>query len=209
MFAYCNNEPVNHYDAGGTSPVSYCNGDRNPLFIGYYGCGGGGGGGSFYRNLGSTQEAKKILKREIDYFTNTDEQVVLESEGLSFYHGVPVIKADFGNGGGLSFIIILLDDDYVYNETGINTLKHEYGHKLHMDDIGVANYLFTTAIPSLIGAGLSNAGIIDIDYYSLPWEYVANMYGGVSHSEYTSWASDYGTAFWMYTYFISELTGGI
>ena len=46
MFAYCNNNPVNYCDSSGASPITYCNGDRNPLFIGYYGCGGGGGGGS-------------------------------------------------------------------------------------------------------------------------------------------------------------------
>ena len=210
MFAYCNNNPVNNYDSGGTSPISYCNGDRNPLFIGYYGCGGGGGGGgSFYCGYGSTREAKAIIQREKDFYTNTDEQIVLESDGLSFYHGIPVLRANFGEGGAFSFIIIVLDDDYQYDETGINTLKHEYGHKLHMDDIGVVNYLLTTAIPSLIGAGLSNAGIIDVDYYSLPWEYVANMYGNVSHNGYTSWADEAGVFFWTFTKNISKLTGGI
>ena len=178
--------------------------------IGNIGLGGSGGGaGSTYCNYGSSRDAKKILKREIGFLTNTDEYVVLESRGLSFYHGIPVLKADFGNGGGLSFIIILLDDNYVYDETGINTLKHEYGHRLHMNDIGVANYLFTTAIPSLIGAGLSKAEIMDIDYYSLPWEYVDNMYGNVSHNKYTSWADEAGIFFWLLTLSASNLTGGI
>lgn len=55
MFAYCNNDPVNLRDSGGTYPVSYCNGDRNPLFIGYYGFGGGGGGGGGYSGGGNSK----------------------------------------------------------------------------------------------------------------------------------------------------------
>jgi hypothetical protein len=206
MFAYCNNNPANCHDPSGMASFWTSTGDVNPLLSGYYGF---GGGGSVSGNLGSTQEAQKILQREINYLTNTDERVVLESKGLSFYHGIPVFKADFGQSGGFSFIIIVLDDNYTYDETGIKTIKHEYGHRQHMDDIGVVNYFVTTAIPSLIGAGLSNAGIINVDYFSLPWEYAANMYGRVDHSGYTTWASDYGMLFLKYTYFVSKLTGGI
>lgn len=76
---------------------------------------------------------------------------------MAFYHGVPVIKVDFGNGhgGGLSFGIIILDDDYENNADGIEALNHEYGHIIHLRQVGLPVYALTTAIPSLISAGLT------------------------------------------------------
>jgi RHS repeat-associated protein len=209
MFAYCNNNPVNGFDHSGHAFHTL---DSKLIGIGsLHGIvdAGGGGGISGCGGESGRQKSLKVIQREIAYYNNTNEQVVLESEFISFYHGVPVFRANFGIGGGLSFGIIVLDDDYKYNNTGINTLKHEYGHRLHMEDIGVVNYTFTTAIPSLIGAALSNAEIINVDYYSLPWEYVADRYGNVTRNTYTGWAHKAGMHFGRYTLLVSEMTGGI
>lgn len=70
MFAYCLNNPVNCYDSSGTSAVSYCNGDRNPLFIGYYGCGGGGGGGSYSGYSGGGNSHHEDIFEELDAITD-------------------------------------------------------------------------------------------------------------------------------------------
>jgi len=47
MFSYCNNSPVIYHDSTGNAPISYHNGDRNPLFIGHVGIGGGSVGGGY------------------------------------------------------------------------------------------------------------------------------------------------------------------
>ena len=62
-----------------------------------------------------------------DYVTNTDEEVVLESDGIAFYNGVPVIRLPI-NGNAASFGIIFLGDEFTNNQYGKNTLNHEYGH---------------------------------------------------------------------------------
>ena len=64
MFAYCLNNPVNCYDPGGTAAISYCNGDRNPLFIGYIGIGGGGGGGSIGGGYGAPKSIPDAIELE-------------------------------------------------------------------------------------------------------------------------------------------------
>ena len=119
-----------------------------------------------------------------------------------------MFRADLGNGGGASFGIIILDDDYVFNNSGIRTLKHEYGHRLHFDEIGADTYLITTAIPSLIFAGLTNEGIFPQEYYySLPWEYVADMYGGVNRGGYSPYAAENAAIFWTATIIASRYGG--
>ena len=204
MFAYCNNNPVNNNDSGGTSPISYCtgNGDRNPLFIGYYGCGGGGGGGgSFSCGYGSTREAKAIIQREKDYLTNTDEQVVLDADYIAFYKGKIIIKAPIGE-NAFSFGIIVMGNKV----TDVDDVRHEYGHAVHMSQIGIGPYLITSAIPSLIGFW---TGIEYDYYYSQPWEYIADYLGGVTRDDgaynYAPWADSVAKYYWLTTLMIGMM----
>ena len=50
---------------------------------------------------------------------------------------------------------------------------------------------------------------LTLTYFSLPWEYVADCYGGVNRGGYESWASDWAGVFWYYTLVVAEMTGGI
>ena len=59
-----------------------------------------------------------------------------------------------------------------------DTLKHEYGHKLQMNNLGVLNYVFDVAIPSITINLLDKTGKLTYDYYSYPREKEANTLGG-------------------------------
>ena len=203
MFAYCGNNPVNSLDPAGT--ICWAIFGDNHLFNPNMLADFGGGGGS-YDSGGVSTRGRTITLKE---FLNTEDPAVvfehLEKYGMSYYKGVPVFQASLGDGGGFSFGIIILDDNYTNNRTGIDTLNHEYGHRLHMDDIGVISYALTTVAPSLLHAGLANLGLVK-NYYSLPWERIADMYGGVNRNNYVSGAEEKAVIFWMYTVLVSKLT---
>ena len=213
MFAYCINNPVNCVDSGGCFPCTYQDGGSMlELMNGIVDAGGGGGGGQVgpsgwnpgvnipKLNLNAVDEA-------IDYITNTDEKVVLEAKHFAFYKGALVIKANLKgmlNGTAASFGIIVIDTDYTYNQTGIDTVNHEYGHFQHFCQIGAWDYFFTTAVPSMIGAGLDCVGFLPEGlYFNLPWERVADYFGGVTRNEHENWSQGLAAAFWIYTIGIS------
>lgn len=66
-----------------------------------------------------------------------------------------------------------------------NTLKHEYGHKVQLDNMGLRNYIENVAIPSVTINILDRQGKLPYDYYSYPWEAEANELGGATLSQ--SW----------------------
>lgn len=67
--------------------------------------------------------------------------------------------------------------------TGISAtdVRHEYGHFLQYQKIGVVKYTIGVGVPSLICFW---SGVDYGTYYSLPWEYGAELYGGVMREEY-------------------------
>jgi len=217
MFAYCLNNPVAYQDSAGTIACT-CMDDGLLFSEMYFGaCTGGGGGGSGgYAAPYAAQtylSIQKMLKLAKKFITNESEEATfeyLDKYGFAFYKGVPVFLANIGeNGGGFSYGVIVLDDAYLTRSDRIDVLKHEYGHRVHMDQIGLVNYTFTTAIPSLIGAGFDVHKKLGISYYDLPWEHTADVLGGVYRDEYSPWACDAASAFWLYTMIISRATGGV
>ena len=215
MFSYCGSNPVNFIDPSGyyfytyhdgNTPIEHMNGLVHT-------CGGGGGGvGRALAVSGDVfPQPRGSIKCNTTALSNTSEEVVLNTTGLSFYNGVPVIRCNLpGDGTAFSFGIIVLDDYYTNNELGIKTLKHEYGHAQHMKQVGVVTYFSTTAVPSMIGNGLDRLDILpDGLYYNLPWEHVADIYGGVSRKSHTNWAKPAAEAFWVYTVVVSIWTGGV
>jgi len=159
-----------------------------------YSCGGrlSSNGGSISRNA--------VLEKLQEMAKNTSETATFEYlsiYGFAFYKGALVLVGDLGNGSALSFGIIVIDNDYSANEKGIITLKHERGHVSHMMRIGAIGYFFKAAIPSAIGAHLSNKGMLSVDYESLPWERIADFYGGVDRGDYESWADYQAFLYWL------------
>ena len=146
-----------------------------------------------------------------EFVENTSEVTAyenLEQYGFAYYNDTLIIRLPGKNGIGFSFGFIALDHYYSANEYGINTLKHEYGHKLHMEEVGVLSYSITVAAPSLTGAAMSNAGLLGVHYYSLPWEYIADQYGGVNRTGYEPWANDIAVYYWVFSILYSQCLGG-
>ncbi len=79
----------------------------------------------------------------------------------------------------------------------MDTLKHEYGHYLHLQQIGLKSYTACVAIPSFIGSKLDLSAE---SYYSQPWEYIAEVLGEPERSfDYWPNSEIYATAYWILT----------
>ena len=179
MFAYCLNRPVVGFDSTGNAFHTYEN--KIPgigILDGIVdtGCGGGGGvpgsGGETGR-----QRSREVIQREIDYYNNTDETVVLEAEFIAFYKGATVVKLPFMGTDAFSFGLICMGTGVKDCPDAISTVQHEYGHFLHFNQIGAINYTIYAAIPSLVGYWTN---VPYEEYYSQPWEYCADILGGVN-----------------------------
>ncbi len=108
---------------------------------------------------------------------NTDENVVLESNYFSAYKGQLVIREDwsFADGRSASFGIMFLYS----NEDNVDTVRHEYGHYIQLQKLGIMRYSLYVAIPSV------NAGDVPYAlYYSLPFERSADILGKVEREGY-------------------------
>ena len=179
MFAYCANNPVVFYDPSGRSFCVYDGGGTKLININrdaYF----GGGGGS-HSALGASGRAKslEVIQREIKYYNNTSEKVVLESDAISFYKGVPVMKVPFMGTDAFSCGVVFLGSDVSKRSDSISLVQHEYGHAVHFAQIGAPSYTAFVAVPSIIGYW---SNIPTEKYYSQPWEYCADVLGGVSRT---------------------------
>ena len=98
---------------------------------------------------------------------------------------------------------------FLFIGDGVNsaqTIQHEYGHYCHLNQIGVVEYALFAGIPSLMGFW---TGVSYTDYYSLPWEYVADMLGGVNRDngtyQYQGWAQTAAEYYWIFTVIMGEV----
>jgi hypothetical protein len=114
---------------------------------------------------------------------NTSEQVVIDSKYFTFYKGVPFIKHYIIDDNVTScsiFGIMFINGDDAKLDRGINTIKHEYGHIIQERIYGEYYYIKYIAIRSLQNRNPKR------DYYSLPWEHGADVYGGVQGENHES-----------------------
>ena len=125
-----------------------------------------------------------------------------DAEKFAFYKGVPVIKVPGMGTDMCSFDVIFIGEEARTRRNAIEDVKHEYGHSVHFSQIGILRYTTRVAIPSLIGYYTVSAE----QYYSQPWEYIAEVFGGVSNRlydgqpyPYEPYASLLGTLYWIYT----------
>ena len=185
LYAYCNNNPVNLVDPTGHVAVR-----RTPLMT-YLDNGDSGSlSPDDLRILVETalnrmlNKAKETVIAAIEnmknWVTNTDERVVLEAENYAFYKGRLVIRHSIKGQtscaiGGIIFLNRNLDPD---DPESIETVKHEYGHTVQESILGFAKYVKYIAIPSLRSRDIPYR-----DYYSLPWERTADLFGGAVHNE--------------------------
>ena len=76
-----------------------------------------------------------------------------------------------------TFGMIFMGNDVDSRIDAIDTLRHEYGHAVHFKQIGVFSYTAFVAIPSMIGYWTD---VPTEKYYSQPYEYIADVLGGVN-----------------------------
>ena len=73
-----------------------------------------------------------------------------------------------------------------------NIVKHEYGHYLQLQEMGLLGYVSNVAAPSVTTFWLYKTNKIkysEYDYHGAPWEYNANERSGAysSGKAYTKW----------------------
>jgi len=171
MFAYCNNSPVVFYDNAGTR--AECVGIDFGAPAGF-----------------ATPGALSYNTRSSNKKTgNTDEQIVLEARFAAYYKGKLVIKVP--GYSSFSFGVIFMG-----NEGDKDLLNHEYGHTVQLEALGMMKYCTYVVVPSIICFWGTELGILsDENYYSYPWEYQADQYGGVKRP-YKDWAKDNAARYW-------------
>ena len=142
--------------------------------------GNSSGNGVIDRLLQFVKSITQGLSRLNKYVRNTDEKVVLDAKNVAFYKGKLVIRHSIKGQtscaiGGIIFLNRNLDPD---DPESIETVKHEYGHTVQESILGFAKYVKYIAIPSLRSRDIPYR-----DYYSLPWERTADLFGGAVHNE--------------------------
>lgn len=196
MLVYCLNNPTN-----GCDPCGTCF-HRLDFWNDCAKCGG--------RTFGDKVHAvADWCANAYNYVTNTDSTTAknnLSRDGFTFYKGTPVFSADWLGTAAFSFGIIAIGSDNLQRADFNQTLNHEYGHAVHLQQVGISTYAVTTAIPSLVGAGLYHVSpYIQRNYDNLPWERTADYLGGVNRG-YAPGADAIGSIFWCYTLIHSALT---
>ena len=107
---------------------------------------------------------------------NTSEDVVLNSNYFSFYKGKLVLRINGDRSGSFGILFITRETNRRANPQDV--VRHEYGHTVQMDQLGVIDYLLCIGIPSYFEWGS------DPNYYRRPWEITADIYGGVRSRSY-------------------------
>lgn len=104
---------------------------------------------------------------------NETDRAIIASNYFSCYKGVTVLKTAFKSSFSFGFIGLSK------KHQDINTIKHEYGHRLQLEKMGFFRYLFRVACPSVTINILARMKKLPYDYYSYPWEKEADELGGV------------------------------
>ena len=123
---------------------------------------------------------------------NTSEKKVLSSHFFSSYKNTLIIRLPTGN-IGISFGIIFLGHDV----TEPVVIKHEYGHKLQFENMGITKYTTDVAIPSFLSNMLSRVNKLPYDYSGSPWESEANNLVNIRWvEEPIPWPKDAYQSYW-------------
>ena len=172
MYIYCNNNPVMYVDPEGRSWESFWNGVEEKVIKPV---------GKFLKKTG--QVLANIGEDLWNLrFNNDSEQVVLDSNYFSFYKGTLVIRmGGSASEDAFSYGIIFLGNKI----TDPDVVKHEYGHKLQFDKLGIVDYTTQIMIPSVTAYMLDKQGKLPegAGYYGSPWEAEADRLGGVNRTE--------------------------
>ena len=140
------------------------------------------------------------ISNVISFVSNEDPAKVGEDNGIAFYKGTPYVKTPLLGNSAFSFGMVFIGEAGAKDP---NLVKHEYGHVRHMRKIGTTNYLYKVVIPSVVCYWV-NINNDEYNYYSAPFEYIADVLGDVDSSsrEYLP-----NTSFWGGIYFHFSFLG--
>ena len=145
-------------------------------------CGGRAGGGTAFSDFKKPSRLKNFV-------ANESEVAVLNAERFAFYKDTLVIKVP----GSSSFSLGII---FMGNDGDKDLLNHEYGHTMHLAELGIIKYCTYVVIPSVICYWGTEFELLPREnYYSYPWEYQADQYGGVTR-KYKEWAQDNAMYYW-------------
>ena len=123
---------------------------------------------------------------------NTDVDVVYNSTHASYYNEALVIKHSGENISSFAILGIIFLNRNTPEDKYKQTLDHEYGHILQEKELGTGLYFAAVALPSVSCNYIPVLNKYAAEYYySLPWEYDADMRGGVDRGDYQPWAEKY------------------
>lgn len=123
---------------------------------------------------------------------NENEQAVIDAHYFSAYKNTLVIKPPIGDKAA-SFGVIILGN----GRRDTDTVKHEYGHRVQLDNMGIGKYITDVAIPSVTANILQRKGKLPYDYYGSIWESEADRFGGVNRTtDGTPWPEGSYNSYW-------------
>jgi len=143
--------------------------------------------GSAPQNTQSGGSSGSVARRVKKLMMNTDEFAVLSSDSIAFYKGVPVIRTNGERSGYFGAIFLTRETNARNNPEDM--LRHEYGHAVQMERLGILKYTTNILLPSWREWG-SNP-----NYYSREVEVTADILGGVTSRTHTSEAAAAGFAY--------------
>jgi len=148
----------------------------------------------FYRNL------HKIA--QLTY--STDQQRALENN-FGNYRGQIILPMP-GNSAASLGPVMLLGSDARYDDRGRNLLRHEHGHFLEYQELGILMYYVAIGLPSVINY---RRGVRGTAYNNQPWEIHADMLAGVIREGHTDEAIALGEIYNQHIQSIRGLYGDL
>lgn len=95
---------------------------------------------------------------------------MLAADYYAFYKGTLVVRTNMERSGSFGIIFLARNTNYIDNPEDM--VRHEYGHIIQLEQLGVIRYSLCIFIPSWQKWGSKS-------YYDKPWEVTADVYGGV------------------------------
>jgi len=126
------------------------------------------------------QEKLQLVAKKSYTHNHEEENRVLQARYVSLYKGKPVIRIAGLGGRSFSLYGLFISPELEPGDRkAIDTVKHEYGHAVQLEQLGIIRYLRHIALPSM------SSTVQGASYYEQPWEITADLLGGVDrgHSD--------------------------
>ena len=178
MFVYCNNNPILFLD-----PEGLC--FEVGALLTWIDCGKIDCKTSKSYVEGDFSEELAVLRQETDTYKGVNVHMIMPGDA------------------GFSFGDIYMPANASDSYADVLQLRHEYGHTIQLNNLGTVGYTVAVVLPSVTCFAIDELGIVDLSYYSLPWEFEADRFGNVPSRYYNR---DYFNFYMFYTGLVSHAT---